>query len=56
MLSAVSRRNLLLLTSVKWLSINLCCSVSQGCVGSVSLGVENGRSMKASGCPMEQQA
>lgn len=32
MLSAVSRHNLLLLTSVKWMSVNLCCPVSQGCV------------------------
>lgn len=46
----------LLLPSVKWLNINLCCPGSQCYVGSVSFGVENGRSPKGSGCPTEQQA
>lgn len=56
MTSAVSRHDLFLLTSVKWLRINLCCPVSQSYVVRMTLGVENETSMKASVCPTEQQA
>lgn len=54
-MGAVSRHDLLLLTSVKWLRINLCCPISQSYVVRMTLGVENGRSTKASVCPAEQQ-